>query len=109
MKTRIYQIIPELDAHHIKFMGSADMRRHYGDIVPAEIYGCVYNGDLQTQDLEEVFKLFNTERPTGYKGHSLSVSDVVEQEDDCGNCRFFYCDVFGFQEVRFPKEQAELI
>lgn len=89
MKTRIYQIIPELDIHHIKFMGFADMRQHYGGIVPAEIYGCVYDGTLQTQDLEEIFKLFNTERPTGYKGHSLSVSDVVEQEDDCGNCPLF--------------------
>ena len=58
MKTRIYQIIPELDAHRIKFMGSADMRRHYGDIVPAEIYGRVYDGVLQTQDLEEIFKIF---------------------------------------------------
>lgn len=57
MKTRIYQIIPELDIHHIKFMGFADMRQHYGGIVPAEIYGCVYDGTLQTQDLEEIFKL----------------------------------------------------
>lgn len=109
MKTRIYQIIPELDAHRIKFMGSADMRRHYGDILPAEIYGRVYDGVLQTQDLEEIFKIFNIEQPTGYRGHSLSVSDIVELEDDNGKCRFFYCDVFGFQEVRFQKEQAKLI
>lgn len=65
MKTRIYQIIPELDVHHIKFMGFADMRQHYGGIVPAEIYGCVYDGTLPTQDLEEIFKLLNTGRPTG--------------------------------------------
>lgn len=109
MKTKIYQIIPDLDVHNLKFMGLEAMRQHYGDIVPAEIYGCVYDGNIQTQDLEETFALLNFDRPAGYKGHSLSVSDIVEQEDEHGNCRFFYCDVFGFQEVRFQKEQAKLI
>ena len=85
MKTRIYQIIPELDIHHIKFMGFADMRQHYGGIVPAEIYGCVYDGDLQTQDLEEIFKLFNTERPTGictkYQNEFDGEPDIPITED----------------------------
>lgn len=85
MKTRIYQIIPELDIHHIKFMGFADMRQHYGGIVPAEIYGCVYDGTLQTQDLEEIFKLFNTERPTGictkYQNEFGGEPDIPITED----------------------------
>ncbi|BDF58767.1 hypothetical protein CE91St36_15840 [Christensenellaceae bacterium] len=85
MKTRIYQIIPELDIHHIKFMGFADMRQHYGGIVPAEIYGCVYDGTLQTQDLEEIFKLFNTERPTGictkYQNEFDGEPDIPITED----------------------------
>ena len=85
MKTRIYQIIPELDIHHIKFMGFADMRQHYGGIVPAEIYGCVYDGTLQTQDLEETFKLFNTERPTGictkYQNEFDGEPDIPITED----------------------------
>lgn len=109
MKTRIYQIIPERDIHRIKFREMEIMRQHYKDVVPAEIYGCVYDGDLQTDDLEEIFTILNTGRPEDYKGHSLSVSDIVELEDDNGKCRFFYCDVFGFQAVRFQKEQAELI
>lgn len=85
MKTRIYQIIPELDIHHIKFMGFADMRQHYGGIVPAGIYGCVYDGTLQTQDLEEIFKLFNTERPTGictkYQNEFDGEPDIPITED----------------------------
>ena len=59
MKTRIYQIVPELDIHHIKFMGFADMRQHYGGIVPAEIYGCVYD-ELCRHKISKRFSNFLT-------------------------------------------------
>ena len=107
MKTRIYQIIPELDIHHIKFKGADILRQYYGDIAPAEIYSCVYDGDLQAHDLEEIFMILNTSWPAGYKGHSLSMSDIVELEDGCDGCTFFYCDMAGFQPVRSQKEKAK--
>ena len=107
MKTRIYQIMPELDVQHIKFKGINTLRQHYGDSAPAEIYCCVYDGDLQACDLEEIYMILNTSWPADYKGHSLSVSDIVELEDGCDGCNFFYCDMIGFQPVRFRKEQAK--
>ena len=55
MKTRIYQIIPELDIHHIKFMGFADMRQHYGGIVPAE-----YTMELCRHKISKRFSSFLT-------------------------------------------------
>lgn len=46
--------------------------------VPAELYDCVFAGEVSAQTLEDIFYVFNMEHPSGYKGRSLSVSDVVE-------------------------------
>lgn len=45
-------------------------------------YEEVYNGYLRLADdvdiaLKQIFNIFNTNHPKGYKGHSLSVSDIV--------------------------------
>ena len=86
MKTRIYQIIPELDIHHIKFMGFADMRQHYGGIVPAEIYGLRIRWKLlaDTRSRRD-FQTFNTERPTGictkYQNEFDGEPDIPITED----------------------------
>lgn len=104
MKTRVYQIVPELDVHRVKFWELDTMRKHYGDTVPAEIYRCVYDGDLNTANLERIYTILNTDHPIGYKGHSLSVSDVVELEDDTGTSSYYFCDTTSFQSVSFRKE-----
>lgn len=57
-----------------------------GDIVPSE------NGPTAT--LDELFEIFNIRRPEDFKGHSLSVSDVVEL--DGAN---YYCDSTGWVKV----------
>lgn len=81
------------------------MRQHYEDAAPAEIYGCVYDGDLQTDDLEEIFAILNIEHPDDYKGHSLSVSDIVELEDDNGKCRFSTAMYGGSKRCAFKKNR----
>ena len=50
------------------------------------------------KDLEDVFRLCNTELPYGYHGHSLSVSDVVEICDgkDKG---LYFVDSIGFKKL----------
>ena len=40
--------------------------------------------------------MFNEHRPEDFKGHSLSVSDVVERPDG-----FLYCDDFGWMELNW--------
>jgi hypothetical protein len=51
---------------------------------------------VDAQDLEDVFAVLNFSQPVGYNGHSLSVSDIVEIEGG----GHFYCDTFGFQELK---------
>ena len=45
--------------------------------------------------LEELFHLFNVgAKPEGYKGHSLSTSDIVELDGV-----LYYVDSFGWREL----------
>ena len=70
-------------------------------------YQTVYDGEVETNDLEALYTKFNTAHPPGYAGHSLSMSDVLELYDENGSS-FFYCDRFGFQEIGFtPPEQTQ--
>jgi hypothetical protein len=68
-------------------------------------YEVVYDGELDTNDLESIYTKFNMDHPNGFRGHSLSISDVVELYDESGS-EFHYVDRFGFQEIEF-KEQAQ--
>ena len=46
----IYQIIPELDTDHIKYMDLDFMQCHGYENLPADIYKCVYHGEVPVQD-----------------------------------------------------------
>ena len=50
--------------------------------------------------LEEIFEIFNCNRPEKFKGHSLSVSDIVEILNDGDNNGLYYCENFGWKKVR---------
>ena len=49
--------------------------------------------------LEEIFRIFNINKPEDFKGHSLSVEDIVEIKGDVEEFEKdreqFICDVFG--------------
>lgn len=48
--------------------------------------------------LESVFEKFNLDHPEDFKGHSLSVSDIVAiRENGAVSC--YYCDSICFQEL----------
>ena len=53
---------------------------------------------FDTELCEEIFTIFNTCIPEGFKGHSLSVSDIVEINVD-GSSRFYYCNSLGWQRI----------
>ena len=61
-------------------------------------------GGVSAQTLEDIFYVFNMEHPSGYKGRSLSVSDVVEIFLASGGSEFYYCEPIGFKRIRFEKE-----
>lgn len=97
---RIYQIDQKKDIDDVAFVDYAHATR-FSDINP-EIYERVFIGDLATvQSLDDVFEELNITRNPLVRGHSLSVSDVVVNDEGA-----FYCDSFGFQRIEFDETKA---
>ena len=94
---RIYQLPIESNA---KFMGLDFVTEH--NIMPKlEDYNMVGESELYekadattTGLLDSIFSTLNTCHPDWFKGHSLSVSDIVELDG-----KFYYCDSFGWEQV----------
>lgn len=106
MKIRIYQIDPDRDENRVKFQSLADTKALQGSSrIAAEIYDRVFLGYVDCKDLEEVFALFNTAGHRLHRGHSLSVSDIVEVEEQEG-FRSYFCDTFGFAPAAFEAEKV---
>ena len=106
MKIKIYQIDPARDGNRVKFQSLADTKTLQGSPrIAAEIYDRVFMGDVDCEDLEEVFALFNTAGHRLHRGHSLSVSDIVEVEQGAAT-QCYFCDMFGFSPVAFETEKV---
>lgn len=97
MKIKIYQINSERDTDRLKFMGLSKLKE---DIDPSS-YDEVFSGNVDCENLEDVFSRFNTEGHPLHRGHSLSVSDVVLTEDGA-----YFCDTIGFKEIDFDESKA---
>ena len=95
MKIKVFQVNPEPDRHGTLFRSYDAAMKSAGQIDPS-IYKTVFDGNVDAEDLEDVFAVLNFSQPVGYNGHSLSVSDIVEIEGS----GYFYCDSFGFQELK---------
>lgn len=100
MKYAIYQINRERDTDRLLFQNYERTMREAGRI-NLEIYDKVYEGETEkvgTQEedeltLERIYFKFNTnKRPSDFKGHSISVSDVVEL-----NGAWWFCDSIGWE------------
>jgi hypothetical protein len=69
-------------------------------------YDVVFDGKVPTNDLKKLISLFQTDFSDGYRGRSVSVSDVIEFYDETGS-EFFYCD-FNKKFVKvFPMGEFE--
>ena len=89
MEYRIYQ----LDGRHKEYLF-----RHCKN-VRKSWYNEVYSGDIEPKTdvmatLEELYVIFNMRHPSDFKGHSLSVSDVVYLDG-----KYYFCDILGFKEL----------
>lgn len=86
----------------LKFMGYSSVYDN-NSTVNRSIYDEVFSGRLTCKSLEEIYKTLNlSEKPKEYKGHSLSVSDVVEVKNSLViENGFFYCDNIGFKKIKF--------
>ena len=83
----------------VRFMGLKSLSR---PPLP-DNYDTVYTGPIvrtqnQTATLENLFEIFNRNRPADFTGHSLSVSDIVALKQN-GVVSYHYCDSVGFQEL----------
>lgn len=80
--------------HEIAWMDFNDIEDRFS----MDNYECVYKMDISEKyiDPEEAFEIFNIHRPRDFKGHSLSVSDILiypEQQ------KALYCDSIGFKDI----------
>ena len=103
MRIKIYQINRERDKNVVKFLRyeHLDNFQETKDI-NASIYDEVFRGDVDCEDLEDVFRQFNTEGHPLHRGHSLSVSDIVVTNDGA-----YYCDSVGFKKVDFDESKTQ--
>ena len=108
MKINIYQINRDRDPQRLKFLGLDAVRKVLRSAEPdCAAYDKVYSGNVKCRNLEDVFVFFNSGKPEGFWGHSLSVSDVVEVEDAASiTPGFYFCDSIGFKEIPFQPEQT---
>ena len=104
MRIKIYQINNDSDKYMVKFRDYEFTVKKCGKVLP-EIYEFIYEGTVQATGPEDVYRIFNDERPYDFKGHSLSVSDVVEiiSED---SSTFHFCDSFGFKDIEFDSSKV---
>ena len=70
-----------------------------GLTVDSANYDLVYTAPLdKSTSLEDIYRTFNIDHPADFKGHSLSVSDVVVLHQN-GQDTAHYVDSFGYMEV----------
>lgn len=103
MRVKIYQINSERDTNRVKFSGLNDLEKLQGnDQIDSMIYNEVFNAELDDDDLESIYTRFNTDGHPLYRGHSLSVSDIVVTDKGA-----FFCDRVGFESVDFDESQTQ--
>ena len=100
----IYQLKDTEEARDIHFMGM-DYLESKGIAVTKENYDLIYTAPLEEgTSLEDIYTRFNIAHQADFRGHSLSVSDVVVLHQN-GENTSHYVDSFGYREVpEFTKE-----
>ncbi len=98
-KFSIYQLNEESRSGlFVRYADNKDMKLNkdnYNLIYQTDTSGFQEHSDINGT-LDEIYYRFNVTRPVDFKGHSLSVSDVVVFEEEN---KAYYVDSFGFQEM----------
>lgn len=90
-----------------KFIGYWDLADRFGGPSRPD-YQVVFDGQLDTDHPEELYEQFNAvELPQGYRGHRLTISDLVEIYDE-NHSEFWYLDLEGFVPIGFETEKEEM-
>ena len=106
-KYGIYQVKHNPELNHLRFEGTESLKRmgitkDNFDAIKPENYELIYVGELselqeqtEGETLEAIYEKFNVDHPEDYRGHSLSVSDIVVLHQNGENSAHFV-DSFGF-------------
>ena len=113
----IYQLKDDPELVNLRFMGTESLKqmgitKDNVNAIKPDNYELIYSGELkglqrdtQNEKLEAIFEKFNIDHPADYRGHSLSVSDIVVLHEDGENTAHFV-DSFGFTGL--PQFMREL-
>ena len=94
----IYQIKGGDETRDFRFE-PYDRLQAAGNVVDKTNYELVYSAELTPgTSLEDIYTRFNIDHPKDFKGHSLSVSDVVVLHQN-GQDTAHYVDSFGYKDV----------
>jgi hypothetical protein len=107
-KIEIYQLKAADHNRAVRFQSLANFTAEKGAPSAADydrVYECTTAGlglanAPESRLKEEIFRVFNIEKPADFKGHSLSVSDVVVLDGAA-----YYVDVYGFKRIENFKEE----
>ena len=108
---KIYQLPSGEKYHGVRFEDMEQLKKN-GVQLNHDDYELVYEGKVGefrgNATLEALFAQFNTDHPEDFRGHSLSVSDVIVISVD-GKDTAYFCDSFGFTEMPEFFREKELV
>ena len=94
----IYQIKDGSPGANYAFMNMSFIESH-GMQIKKEDYELVYVGEIfGNMSLDDIFERFNIDRPEDFRGHSLSVSDIVVLNDG-ENVTAHFVDSISFEQL----------
>ena len=113
----IYQIREGNAYHSLRFANLSELE-HMHQPIQKSNYEQIYTGTLSensadepashTEVLESLYEKFNLQHPADYRGHSLSVSDIVVLHEN-GRDTAYFCDSIGFKEVPEFLQEENLV
>ena len=103
MRVKIYQVNSDRDTNGVKFRGLDQEAISQGKVqIDSSVYDEVFNAEMDFDGLQDLFIIFNTTGHPLYRGHSMSVSDVVVTDEGA-----FFCNNIGFAQVDFDESQTQ--
>ena len=98
-RIRIYQLKQDSPIL-MRFVSLAERKRRGFAQPQKQEYVLVYEGEVEDFQLEKVWEKFGRKVPDDFRGHALSISDVVEFSDG-ETSLFFYVEPKGFANIEF--------
>ena len=101
-----YALFQLKDGEELYGLRFASLKQIGGEqAVLKERYQCVYSAEFDLQNIDDKYEIlnqiydkFNIDHPEDFKGHSLSVSDVIAIRKN-GETEAYYVDTVGFTEL----------